>query len=89
MSYLLSKRGQPDEQGCIQHITPESAGWPHVGFSAYELKPGQSLSFETTDRELCLVLVEAKPILPLTGSESGSWATGWGRSSVKSRIPSM
>ncbi|WP_434362900.1 5-deoxy-glucuronate isomerase [Parasalinivibrio latis] len=71
MSYLLSKRGQPDEQGCIQHITPESAGWPHVGFSAYELKPGQSLSFETTDRELCLVLVGGKADFTLNGEQIG------------------
>lgn len=54
---LMYKVKQPDAQGRIQHITPESAGWRYVGFSAYQLKRGQSLTLASGDKELCLVLV--------------------------------
>ncbi|OON39407.1 5-deoxy-glucuronate isomerase [Izhakiella australiensis] len=54
---LLSKRQQPDSDGCIQQITPESAGWRYVGFAAYQLRRGQRLTLESGDKELCLVLV--------------------------------
>ncbi|AUX71193.1 5-deoxy-glucuronate isomerase [Erwinia pyrifoliae] len=54
---LLYKVNPPDAQGRIQHITPEIAGWRYVGFSAYQLKKGQSLSLASGDKELCLVLI--------------------------------
>lgn len=54
---LLSKRQQADAAGRIQHVTPESANWGYVGFDAYLLKKGQTLSLESGDKELCLVLV--------------------------------
>ena len=53
----LSKVKQPDAQGRIQHVTPESAGWGYVGFDAYLLKKGQTLSLDSGSKELCLVLV--------------------------------
>ncbi|WP_313373423.1 5-deoxy-glucuronate isomerase [Pantoea sp. CTOTU50773] len=54
---LISKAQQPDSNGRIQHVTPESAGWEYVGFDAYLLKKGQSLKLSSGDKELCLVLV--------------------------------
>ncbi|PIJ51137.1 5-deoxy-glucuronate isomerase [Erwinia sp. OLTSP20] len=54
---LLSKRQQPDARGCIQQITPQTAGWHYVGFAAYQLNQGQRLTLESHDNELCLVLV--------------------------------
>ncbi|UCB32608.1 5-deoxy-glucuronate isomerase [Duffyella gerundensis] len=54
---LLSKCQQPDDSGRIQRVTPESAGWGHVGFEAYLLTKGQTLRLESGDKELCLVLV--------------------------------
>ncbi len=57
MSHLLSKVSAPDDQGCIQKITPQSANWQYVGFEMYQLKAGQSLSQPSLDKELCLVLV--------------------------------
>ncbi|MFD2178259.1 5-deoxy-glucuronate isomerase [Veronia pacifica] len=57
MSELLSKRKSVNADGCIQNITPESAGWSYVGFQVYYLDKGQQLSFHDTDNELCLVLV--------------------------------
>ncbi len=57
MPELLSKAGKPDAEGCIQRITPKGAGWDHVGFEAYLLKPGMRLSRDTGATEVCLVLV--------------------------------
>lgn len=54
---FLSKAQQPDGNGRIQHITPESAGWRYVGFDAYLLKKGETLRLSSGDKELCLVLV--------------------------------
>ena len=41
----------------ICDITPESAGWTHVGFRALRLEAGESESLETGTRELCLVVL--------------------------------
>ena len=41
----------------MHRVTPESAGWGHVGFELYRLRPGQSLAAATGEREACLVLV--------------------------------
>jgi len=60
MSSLLSRKLAPDSKGCIQKITPESAGWKYVGFEVFILKPGESLEQETGVREVCLVLVSGK-----------------------------
>ena len=60
MSKLLSKARQPDAQGCIQRITPQSAGWHHVGFEAFVLKAGDTLELAAGSTEVCLVLVAGK-----------------------------
>jgi 5-deoxy-glucuronate isomerase len=57
MPDLLVKPGKPNANGTVQCITPESAGWPHVGFELLEMKPGQQISRQTGDREICLVTV--------------------------------
>lgn len=57
MSDLLVRPTAPDNDGRVIHITPESAGWDHVGFDVYHLSPGQILSRDTGAREHCLVLV--------------------------------
>lgn len=44
----------------IASVTPESAGWGYVGFSAYRLQPGESVSFENPVREACLVILSGK-----------------------------
>ena len=60
MSTLLSRKKAPDSNGCIQKITPESAGWKYVGFEVFMLKSGESLEQKTGVREICLVLVSGK-----------------------------
>lgn len=60
MSRLLSKHTSPDDRGCTQRITPQSAGWGYVGFEVYELTPGDTLRLPGDDNERCLVLVGGK-----------------------------
>lgn len=56
-SRLLVKAASPDADGCTLKITPESAGWRYVGFSAYRRKRGETLTFRAPDRETCLVIL--------------------------------
>ena len=60
MSELLIKSHLPDESGNIHCITPESAGWKHVGFCVYRLKPGGIFKYREENRETCLVVVSGK-----------------------------
>lgn len=60
MSKLLSRCQQPDASGCIQDITPASAGWGYVGFAAYQLQQGQSLALPALSEERCLVLLAGR-----------------------------
>ena len=46
--------------GRVTHVTPENAGWTYVGFDLHRLKPGETVSGETGDREVCLVWVTGK-----------------------------
>jgi 5-deoxy-glucuronate isomerase len=54
---LLLRHHDPDADGLVHRVTPASAGWGHVGFELYRLKPGQTLEQETGEEEACLVLV--------------------------------
>lgn len=54
---LLRKNRPADAEGLVHRVTPEDAGWGHVGFELYRLQPGQTLARDTGEREACLVLV--------------------------------
>ena len=47
-------------QGRTIHVTPESAGWTYVGFDLCRLKPGESARGDTSEREVCLVLISGR-----------------------------
>lgn len=57
MPDLLVKPSAPDREKCILDITPESAGWKHVGFAVFQLEPGDSLQRRFEDRETCVVVL--------------------------------
>ena len=57
MSELLVRPAPPDETGCVLNITPQSAGWRHVGFRIHRLKMGQEVRGGEADRESCLVVL--------------------------------
>jgi len=71
MSKLLVKPQAPDAEGRIHEVTPETAGWEHVGFAVYKLVAGQNLSRQTGDREHCLVLLSGKVSASVGGKDFG------------------
>ena len=46
--------------GRIVNITPESAGWSHVGFDLWKLRPGEQAAGGEAGREACLVFIGGK-----------------------------
>lgn len=63
----------------IVRVTPESAGWKHVGFSAHRLGKGESLSVEEAAREACIVVISGT--VDVTTAQH-SWEGIGGRRSV-------
>ncbi len=57
MSELKQSTHAPDADGNVLRVTPDSAGWRHVGFEVYRLAEGQRLARETGGQEFCLVLL--------------------------------
>jgi hypothetical protein len=47
----------------IVNVTPERAGWTHVGFRAIRLAEGETESLDTGARELCIVVLSGKVVL--------------------------
>jgi 5-deoxy-glucuronate isomerase len=58
-------------QGKVHDITPESAGWGHVGFGLYRLKAGETAAEATGGREAILVMVEGKARIAAAGQDFG------------------
>jgi 5-deoxy-glucuronate isomerase len=71
MSSLLV---HPDEDGNVV-VTPESAGWEHVGFEAVHLEYG-GIERDTGDRECCVVVVAGSCTVE---SRHGLWPDLGGR----------
>ncbi|WP_379064679.1 5-deoxy-glucuronate isomerase [Mesorhizobium sp. UC22_110] len=69
MSKLLVKARTG--HGHVANVTPQNAGWTHVGFDLHRLAPGQSVSGETGDRETCLVFVTGKGKATAGGQKLG------------------
>jgi 5-deoxy-glucuronate isomerase len=55
VSPLLAKAAPSGRE--IVNVTPERAGWSHVGFKALRLAAGETETVTTGDRELCLVVL--------------------------------
>ncbi|MDG3442804.1 5-deoxy-glucuronate isomerase [Nitrospirillum amazonense] len=56
-SPLLVRSQAPGGDGRVLEVTPESAGWTHVGFRLHRLAPGQTLDGAESGRETCLVVL--------------------------------
>src|SRR6476469_1759287 len=54
MNLLVKPKKNSQE---IVSVTPESAGWRYVSFSAHQLAPGETLSFFDNSNELCVVVL--------------------------------
>jgi len=47
----------PGADGSVLEVTPQSAGWSHVGFRAVTLEPGNTHEGGSPGREACIVLL--------------------------------
>ena len=54
-SHLLAKAAREGRE--IVNVTPERAGWKHVGFRAIRLRAGETETLHTGAREMCLVVL--------------------------------
>jgi 5-deoxy-glucuronate isomerase len=70
---LVRPDPQPAGDGTLLAITPESAGWGHVGFEVLFLDAHQTARRSTQARELCVVVVEGRCVVR---SEHGEWEIG-------------
>jgi 5-deoxy-glucuronate isomerase len=70
--------------GTLLRVTPESAGWRHVGFEALLLGDGERAVRETGDREACVVVIQGRADVR---SEHGEWAGLGGRADPWSGLP--
>jgi 5-deoxy-glucuronate isomerase len=76
MSDLLVNASRAPGNGTVTLVTPESAGWGYVGFEVIELGAGPSLSRNTGDTEVCVVVVQGRCDVC---SEFGEWSGLGGR----------
>ncbi len=81
---IVPSLAEPEQDGKVLAITPESAGWTYVGFKVYALKQGQTLKHETGDQEVCLVVLTGKATVA-TAKET--WENIGERMSVFEKIP--
>jgi 5-deoxy-glucuronate isomerase len=70
---LVRPDQQPAGDGTLLTITPESAGWGHVGFEVLSLDVDQTARRSTQARELCVVAVEGRCVVR---SDHGEWQIG-------------
>jgi 5-deoxy-glucuronate isomerase len=70
MAKLLVK---PDAgMGRTIHVTPQSAGWGHVGFDLIKLAAGEEAGGNASGRELCLVMISGKARARVDRTDFGS-----------------
>lgn len=76
---IVNSAKNPDKNGTVAKVTPESAGWDHVGFEVLKLEAGQTVERESGGEEVCLVVLSGT-----CGVSTGEneWTDIGGRESV-------
>jgi 5-deoxy-glucuronate isomerase len=77
-----SKSPAPGEP--LVRVTPESAGWEHVGFEVHRLAGREERAFEADGRELCVVMLGGRA--DIRAGEC-SWSAVGGRAGVFDGLP--
>jgi 5-deoxy-glucuronate isomerase len=57
---IVSSKKEPDTDGSVVKVTPESARWKYVGFEVFRLGTGRTLERETGSEEVCLVILSGR-----------------------------
>jgi 5-deoxy-glucuronate isomerase len=70
---LVHPAAVPADDGTLVTVTPESAGWGHVGFEVLSLDAGRVSRRGTEEKELCVVVVSGRCVVR---SEHGEWEIG-------------
>jgi 5-deoxy-glucuronate isomerase len=76
VNLLIKPRKKAEE---IVSVTPQSAGWRYVSFSAHKLALGATLSFTDNSNELCVVILSG---IVSAQTEGFAWQDIGGRMSV-------
>ena len=76
MTLLVKARRDGRE---IVNVTPRSAGWKYVGFAAYRLSVGDSITVHKPDDELCVVVLAGNVTVK---RRDEAWRDIGGRSNV-------
>jgi 5-deoxy-glucuronate isomerase len=74
----------PGTDGCVLEVTPQSAGWSHVGFKVCRLAAGEVLENGDPGREACLVVLTGAARVSAGGQDFGRIG---GRASVFDDAP--
>jgi len=77
MTNLRVRPTQPDADGRVIDVTPESAGWRYVGFQLRRLAKGKTAAFSYPDREAAMNRLRqlGEPAaLYLMNADSRSWS---------------
>ena len=82
---LLVRPHAPDSDGCLLHVTPQTAGWLHVGFQLFQLHDRQSVVGGEIGRETCLVILSGAAEVSVDGVDCG--AIGGRRSVFEDAAP--
>jgi 5-deoxy-glucuronate isomerase len=79
MTNLLVRPHAPDASGTVLEVTPQSAGWTHVGFQVVKLAAGETHDGGDAGRETCIVIMSGSAEVTAEGLSFGQIG---GRASV-------
>jgi 5-deoxy-glucuronate isomerase len=57
---VVSSKKEPDADGSVLKVTPESAEWAYVGFEVLRLNGGRTAERDTGNEEVCLVVLSGR-----------------------------
>jgi 5-deoxy-glucuronate isomerase len=57
---IVSSKKEPDTDGSVVKVTPQSAGWEYVGSEVFRLGTGRTLERDTGSEEVCLVILSGR-----------------------------
>jgi 5-deoxy-glucuronate isomerase len=70
---LVASKKEPDADGSVVKVSPESAGWDWVGFEVLKLGAGQRVERRADGEEVCLVTLSGRCAV---STESDEWRFG-------------
>jgi 5-deoxy-glucuronate isomerase len=70
---LVASKKEPDADGSVVKVSPESAGWDWVGFEVLKLGAGRTVERRADGEEVCLVTLSGRCAV---STESDEWRFG-------------